>query len=418
MLVPRWVAALGVSALVPLTVPLGHAASLATSAARPAPVGEETSSWVLSTRDPAAAAAAPAYVGNGYVGTRVPAAGAGFASSPFATETHIAGVYADVPDLVHGGIQRQGSVNLPGWTQLDVSVGGATYAPGAEGYTQALDLRTGVVTTRSAWVSGGRRTDLRYQVTLDRAHKRVGLVRLRITPRWSGTLTVTDMLGAGASLTTGGLHPVSARADADTASLVVRASGTGTKVAEVAALSVPAGSSVTPSADGMTATREVRIPVRAGESYLVTKVAGFATSLDSAHPAATAADAARTPAASILAENARAWAREWRSDIRVGGDPELQRRVRAAMFYLLASVRPRVQWSLSPVGLSAGGYNNHVFWDAETGCTPRSWPSTPTRPAASSATATAPVTERDATPPALATPACGSRGRAPRPATR
>ena len=36
------------------------------------------------------------------------------------------------------------------------------------------------------------------------------------------------------------------------------------------------------------------------------------------------------------------------------------------MFYLLASARPRVQWSLSPVGLSAGGYNNHVFWDAET----------------------------------------------------
>ena len=257
-------------------------------------------------------------------------------------------------------------MNLPGWTQLDVTAGGATYAPDPEGYTQALDLRTGVVTTRSAWVSGGRRTDLRYQVTLDRARKRVGLVRLRITPRWSGTLTVTDTLGAGASLTTGGLHPVSARADADTASLLVRASGTGTRVAEVAALSAPAGSSVTASAHGMTATRKVQIPVRAGESYLVTKVVGFATSLDSADPADTAADAARTPAGSILAENARAWAREWRSDIRVGGDPQLQRRVRAAMFYLLASVRPRVQWSLSPVGLSAGGYNNHVFWDAET----------------------------------------------------
>ena len=363
-MVPRWVVGLGVCALVPLTAPVGNASSLATSA--PATVGGGSSGWVLSTRNPAASAAAPAYVGNGYVGTRVPAAGAGFVSSPFATETHIAGVYADIPDLVHGGIQRQGSVNLPGWTQLDVTVGGATYAPDPEGYTQALDLRTGVVTTRSAWVSAGRRTDLRYQVTLDRARKRVGLVRLRITPQWSGKLTVTDTLGAGASLTTGGLHPVSARADADSASLLVRASGTGTRVAEVAALSVPAGSSVSASAHGMTATREVQIPVRAGESYLVTKVVGFATSLDSAHPAANAAAAARTPAGSILAENARAWAREWRSDIRVDGDRQLQRRIRAAMFYLLASVRPRVQWSLSPVGLSAGGYNNHVFWDAET----------------------------------------------------
>ena len=132
-MVPRWVAALGVCALVPLTVPVGNASSLATSVTAPAPVDEGSSGWVLSTRDPAAAAAAPAYVGNGYVGTRVPAAGAGFASSPFATETHIAGVYADVPDLVHGGIQRQGSVNLPGWTQLDVTAGGATYAPDAAG---------------------------------------------------------------------------------------------------------------------------------------------------------------------------------------------------------------------------------------------------------------------------------------------
>ena len=45
---------------------------------------------------------------------------------------------------------------------------------------------------------------------------------------------------------------------------------------------------------------------------------------------------------------------------------QLQRRVRAAQFYLLASARPDVDWSISPVGLSAGGYNNHVFWDAET----------------------------------------------------
>ena len=36
------------------------------------------------------------------------------------------------------------------------------------------------------------------------------------------------------------------------------------------------------------------------------------------------------------------------------------------MFYLLASARADVDESISPVGLSAGGYNNHVFWDAET----------------------------------------------------
>jgi trehalose/maltose hydrolase-like predicted phosphorylase len=39
---------------------------------------------------------------------------------------------------------------------------------------------------------------------------------------------------------------------------------------------------------------------------------------------------------------------------------------RLAYDVALASARPDVDWSISPVGLSAGGYNNHVFWDAET----------------------------------------------------
>jgi hypothetical protein len=47
--------------------------------------------WTLSTTAPADAAGAPAYIGNGYVGTRVPADGAGYAETPVATETHSPG---------------------------------------------------------------------------------------------------------------------------------------------------------------------------------------------------------------------------------------------------------------------------------------------------------------------------------------
>jgi trehalose/maltose hydrolase-like predicted phosphorylase len=51
-----------------------------------------------------------------------------------------------VPDEVGGGIQRQGSINLPGWTQLDVVVAGRRYASAdASNYRQVLDLRQGVV---------------------------------------------------------------------------------------------------------------------------------------------------------------------------------------------------------------------------------------------------------------------------------
>jgi trehalose/maltose hydrolase-like predicted phosphorylase len=50
----------------------------------------------------------------------------------------------------------------------------------------------------------------------------------------------------------------------------------------------------------------------------------------------------------------------------VPDDPAMQRRIRAAEFYLAESMRPGVDWSLSPVGSSSSGYNDHVFWDAET----------------------------------------------------
>lgn len=366
----RFLVALTTLGLLALSAPpQGYAAPPAAAAAPASAPAVATGGWQLATTSPAAAAAAPAYLGDGYVGTRVPAAGAGYAAAPVATETHIAGVYADVPDLAHGGMQRQGSVNLPGWTQLDVEVNGQGFTPAAAtGYRQVLDLRQGVVTTTATWTAGGRRTGLRYDVTLDRARPRVGLVRLQVVPAWTGRLVVRDVLGAGSDLTPGGLQPVTARADRRTATLVVRAAGTGTTVAEVARLDVPAGSAVAATAVGMSATRTVTVPVRAGTTYTVSKVVGFATSVDAADPRAAATAAATgAPAPSwLLAENARAWAALWRSDIVVPGDPVLQRRVRAAMFYLLASARAGVDWSISPVGLSAGGYNDHVFWDAET----------------------------------------------------
>ena len=343
------------------------------SGAPAAPVQQQDDEvgWVLSTTSPVAAASAPAYVGNGYLGTRVPAAGAGFVTTPVAAETHVAGVYADVPDTRTGGVQHQGSVNLPGWTQLDLLVGGSRFAAAdARGYRQSLDLRTGVVTTTATWTAGGRVTDVRYDVTTDRSRSRLGLVRLRVTPRWSGMLQVADVLGAGATLTPKALRPVQVTEDTRRAVVAVRAAGTGTTVAEVARLTLPTGGTVRASARpaAMTVTRTATVPVRAGHSYEVTKVVAFATSVDSTDPvrtATTAADAAPS-AAVVLADSAAAWQRLWQADVVVPGQPVLQRRVRAAAFYLLASARPDVDRSISPVGLSGGGYNNHVFWDADT----------------------------------------------------
>ena len=61
-----------------------------------------------------------------------------------------------------------------------------------------------MIATSGRWTApNGRTTDLSYQVLTDRARPDVGLVRLEMTPRWSGTATITDAIdGSPATLST------------------------------------------------------------------------------------------------------------------------------------------------------------------------------------------------------------------------
>ena len=108
----------------------------------------------------------------------------------------------------------------------------------------------------------------------------------------------------------------------------------------------------------------------------VTKFVGVASSVDTdrsltaaspqAAAAAAAARAAKAGYQSVLTGNAGAWSRLWQSSISIPGDTATNAQIRASMFYLLASTRAGVDWSISPGGLSSDGYDGHVFWDMET----------------------------------------------------
>jgi trehalose/maltose hydrolase-like predicted phosphorylase len=52
-------------------------------------------------------------------------------------------------------------------------------------------------------------------------------------------------------------------------------------------------------------------------------------------------------------------------DIGIEGDPEAQQVTHASLFYLLSSTYPGSSFSIPPMGLSSGGYNGHIFWDAD-----------------------------------------------------
>ena len=68
----------------------------------------------------------------------------------------------------------------------------------------------------------------------------------------------------------------------------------------------------------------------------------------------------------LLVEQRSAWARRWSAaDIRIEGDPELQRAVRFCLFHLMGSVADRAEAALGARGLSGPGYRGHVFWDTD-----------------------------------------------------
>ena len=247
---------------------------------------------------------------------------------------------------------------------------------GLADYTQTIDLATGAIVTSATWTSpGGKVSDVEYTVLTDRSNDQRGLVRAKVTPQWSGDLTVTDVLDArpteqvkqftqhrDASENLIGLTTELNHTDL-TASYASTLQGDGV-LSETPADQLPADSI------GQTLTA----PVTAGETYEFVKYVGLTTSDDEDNgygfAAAISGAAASSGYVAVRAANDAAWAEIWQGDIQVRGNDELQEQIRASRFYLIASVGERA-WSPSPTGLSSNNYGGHAFWDTETWM----WPS-------------------------------------------
>ena len=330
----------------------------------------------------------PAYVGNGYLGTRVPAEGEGYETAPVATETHVAGLYDQTADsrgvpLPPGEVTAM-PIAAPQWSGLEYDDGSGTWSTQTGRvlrYRQTLDLRAGIMTTRVTWRGrSGHVTDLRYDLYVSRARLHIGVVRLQLTPHWTGDVTVRDVLGPGGATLAGGAQPIPlvqyGSGLPDAGARINRYDATtrdgSASVAETSRLLLPnnQGTKVSASAAAGRDVVSATLPVQRGRTYTVTKVAAIVGSAGSQPPAAAAdryADgAAAAGPVQLQQEHAAAWQRLWRSRVDVLGDPALAQVVHASEFYLLSSFDRRVRWSASPAGLSSGGYNGHVFWDSET----------------------------------------------------
>ncbi|HWH20179.1 MAG TPA: glycosyl hydrolase family 65 protein [Solirubrobacterales bacterium] len=322
---------------------------------------------------------APTFTGDGVLGVRVPPEGQGYAPGSVPALSELAGFYAQPK----GEVQQR--ANIPTWSTLRFYDKGRRWNPGEDGdgrgWRQTVDLRTGVITTRTRIESfTGEATDLRYEVLTDRARPNVGLVRLRVTPHWSGFGEVDDQfVGKPALLNVenkpaGLTGEVAKGTEADGVWDTVRAAGTGIEATLADRLVTDAAVEEVPdrhtSDQPMSIGRRLQFPVEAGHSYTFTKYVDVESSNESADTLAAARAGAAAAAGlgwkALTAENAAAWAKLWRGRIEVLGDPSLARKVNASQFYLWSSTNDGVDWSVSPAGLSSNGYNGHIFWDAET----------------------------------------------------
>ncbi|WP_306334725.1 discoidin domain-containing protein [Streptomyces sp. KL118A] len=388
-------------------------ASVPSVAARTAPDGDTTPTahcrtgdgWTLGTTTRADTKDTHhAFVGNGYLGQRVPPNGAGYTDSeaktgwPLFTPRYdgsfVSGLYAHNKKTAE---DRQAVAALPNWTALTVSTGGeggdtfnsSTPSGRISHYRQSLLLHCGVVRTSLTWTAAdGRRTDLRYEVLADRTNPHVGAVRMSMTPHWSGRATVTDMLdgrGArhiqqtgGGDRTGSGDRADGRRTDGRTApSMDVAFRTDGTKVDGAVASTLRADRG-TPgakaqrasAAEKLTAHQALALPVRRGQSYDFTKYVGVDTALTSRAPRRDATATSRRAAdrgwQAMLRTHTAAWARLWRSDIEVRGRREMQSWVRSAQYGLLSNTREGAANSIAPAGLTSDNYAGLVFWDAET----------------------------------------------------
>jgi len=319
---------------------------------------------------------APTFTGNGELGVRVPPDGQGYEGGTVPTQSELAGFYAQPP----GGVQQR--ANIPTWSTLSFSDAGRAFTlthGHSSRWHQSLDLRTGVVTTSVRWTaSDGHVSDLTYEVLTDRARQDVGLVHLQVTPRWSGTATVTDVIdGSAATLSTqvGKAWSPATRSDwvsvqtEGTKITAAIASQLGTS-ADVRAIDTRVEQGVDESVG-----QQLAFPVVAGRTYSFTKYVGVVSSqvanpVSQADPVSAArkqaGDAAHTGFNALVKANDAAWAGLWSGRIDVLGNPTLATEVNASEFYLWSSTADGVDWSISPAGLSSNSYNGHIFWDAET----------------------------------------------------
>jgi kojibiose phosphorylase len=324
---------------------------------------------------------------NGYLGTRAAIEEGSPVSRP---STFIAGVFdtSELPQAPELEAPIPEIVVAPDWSRLRIEVEGQELRLGeAEllGQRRVLDMRQGVLLREWRLRDGaGRVTSLRSLrfASLDNRHALVQLLML-MPENYSGRIALESAVDGRVTNENNTRHleispPALGGEDADTDSqlLAMRTIQSGYQLAFAAHADLR--DTIGGSIDGTSIDAEGLVgkrwewDARQGHIYELRKLVAVVTSRDAEEPAAEARRILRQMVerggARLLADQSAAWRARWdAADAEIGGDTQIQREVRFALYHLIGAAHDGDERaSVGARSLTGERYRGHVFWDNET----------------------------------------------------
>ena len=312
-------------------------------------------------------------LGNGYLGSRGILEESLAGSQP---GTFFAGLFDDT------GAQVTEMINAPNPMSFVLAVGGEKLGVASMDvldFRRILDMHNGLLYRETLYRTTIGKRKIHYESLrfFSMANPHLAALRVAVTPL-DHAMTFTIRSTVDTSVTNKGLVTEGAKrhfhifefSNTNGASYLC------TKTLEKEVL-IAYGTVLTANVNGRTARlkrRKFEIKVDKGKTAVFTKYFSIFTSREAStriirsKTVKTVLRAASSGFDKTVARHSRRWQKLWHdSDVRIEGDPRLQRTLRFNIYHLLiaASTNSPDNYSVGARSLSGEGYRGHVFWDTE-----------------------------------------------------
>lgn len=234
------------------------------------------------------------------------------------------------------------------------------------GWGQCIDMKAATHDTHFTY---GGKADISYSICALRNMPYAGLVRVEVAALEDMYLSVENPIEVPDEYKNSGSKQVSVNVDGNELKIVrtwALSKYREQKVSASSAFIYNKNPNLQQQYDG---TNRIAISLKKGEKFSFALLGSVCTGRDFIDPYNESDReviyGAKEGLNRLMDGHRKLWNELWEGDIMIEGDDEAQRAVRFALYNLYSNARKGSRLSISPFGLSAQGYNGHIFWDTE-----------------------------------------------------